>query len=143
MRISRRQFLTLTAGTAAGAAAWYYWPDEGIWNPCPTGALPRALADHELVQAAWHDIDPLQVWDGHVHLAGLGDSGSGMWASPKMNTLRHPFQWLQKKFYLNASCTERPGETDRDYVSRLLALLEDFRPGPKLLLLAFDLAQDC
>lgn len=142
MRISRRQFLTLTAGAAAGAAAWYYWPDEGLWNPCPIGALPPALADHELVKAAWDGIDPLQVWDGHVHLAGLGDSGSGMWASPKMDTLRHPFQWLQKKFYLNASCTERPGETDRDYVARLLALNEDFRPGTKMMLLAFDWVHD-
>lgn len=142
IRMSRRKFLYLGAGVAAGAAAWYYWPDEGIWNPCLTGALPRALAEHEVVRAAWDGIEPLQVWDGHVHLAGTGDSGSGMWASPKMDTLRHPFQWLQKKFYLNASCTERPGETDRDYVSRLLALLEDFRPGPKLLLLAFDWAHD-
>jgi mannonate dehydratase len=142
MRISRRQFLTLTAGTAAGAAAWYYWPEDGFWNPCLTGALPAPLAGHELVQAAWNGIDPLQVWDGHVHLAGLGDSGSGMWASPKMDTLRHPFQWLQKKFYLNASCTERSGETDRDYIARLLSLLEDFRPGAKLVLLAFDWAHD-
>lgn len=142
IRMSRRKFLYLGAGVAAGTAAWYYWPDEGIWNPCLTGALPRALAEHEVVRAAWDGIEPLQVWDGHVHLAGTGDSGSGMWASPKMDTLRHPFQWLQKKFYLNASCTERPGETDRDYVSRLLALLEDFRPGPKLLLLAFDWAHD-
>ena len=142
MRMNRRKFLYLTAGAAAGAAAWHYWPDEGFWNPCPSATLPRPLAEHEVMRAAWDGIDPLQVWDGHVHLAGTGDSGSGMWASPKMDTLRHPLQWLQKKFYLNASCTERPGETDRDYVGRLLALLEDFRPGPKLLLLAFDWAHD-
>jgi len=142
MHVSRRKFLFLTAGVAAGAAAWYYWPDEGIWNPCLTGELPRALADHDLVRAAWDGIDPLQVWDGHVHLAGLGDSGSGMWASPKMDTIRHPFQWLQKKFYLNASCTERAGETDRDYFLRLQSLYEDFRPGTKMLLLAFDWVHD-
>src|SRR5438309_9838327 len=66
----RRRLLLgfLGAGAAAfGAAAWRYWPEQGLWNPC-RAALPPRLANHELVAAAWQGLEAADVWDRHVHL---------------------------------------------------------------------------
>ena len=102
------------------------------------------LARHELVRAAWEGIDPDQMWDGHCHLAGNGDSGtgesgSGITLNPAMESLRYPLQYAQRLFFMNAGCVhDAPGQVDRSYVERMRHLLDDMRPGVKLLLLAFD-----
>lgn len=134
--MKRRHFLGLAAAGGLGAAAYRYWPDRGWVNPCLPEPLPRELARHPLVERSWEGIDPGEVWDCHVHLIGDGSSGSGCWFNPAMDRLSHPIQWIQKRFYLNASC---PGsDMDRGYVRRLLTLLEDFPPGYRAMLLAFD-----
>ncbi|MBI3937479.1 MAG: amidohydrolase family protein, partial [Betaproteobacteria bacterium] len=114
------------------------WPEEGIVNPC-RAALPPELAGHDLVREAWHGIDPAQVWDGHVHVAGIGDSGSGIWVNPGMRSLLHPLQYAQRLFYLNAGCVhDAPGRVDASYIERLHDLVDGMQPGVKLLLFAFD-----
>jgi mannonate dehydratase len=96
------------------------------------------------VRAAWDGIDPGKMWDSHCHLAGSGDSGagesgSGIYLNPAMESLRHPVQYAQRLFFMNAGCVhDAPGQVDRSYVERLRQLLNDLRPGVKLLLLAFD-----
>jgi uncharacterized protein len=87
----------LYAGLAAGfgaAGLWWLWPEQGIANPC-RAALPPHLADHEVVRAAWSGIDAAKVWDCHAHLAGSGDSGSGIWFNPEMESPLHPLQYAQ------------------------------------------------
>ncbi len=141
--IDRRRRRYLAGGCAAalaGAGAWRYWPEQGIANPC-LGALPPWLADHELVQAAWHGIDPAQVWDCHTHLVGTGDSPSGAWINPAMLSPLHPVQYAQRLFYLNAACTSSRS-VDESYVARLRQLMAGMRPGAKVLLLAFDRTYD-
>jgi predicted TIM-barrel fold metal-dependent hydrolase len=49
---------------------------------------------------------------------------------------------LQRRFYLNASCTEREGKVDEDFVTRLLQCLDVFPSGAKVMLLAFDFHYD-
>jgi predicted TIM-barrel fold metal-dependent hydrolase len=126
-----------------GLAAWRRWPEQGFVNPC-RAALPQGLARHELVRAAWEGIDPGRMWDGHCHLAGNGDSGtgesgSGIYLNPAMTSVSDPLQYAQRLFFMNASCVQdAPGRVDRSYVERLHQLLQDLRPGVKLLLLAFD-----
>jgi mannonate dehydratase len=120
-------------GRAYGA-----WPEQGIVNPC-RGALPPRLADHEIVQAAWSGIDAGNVWDCHAHLAGTGDSGSGIWVNPETQSVLHPLQYAQRLFYLNAGCaSDKPGRIDHSYVERMHDLIDGMKPGFKLLLLAFD-----
>jgi mannonate dehydratase len=132
----------LGAAAAAVAAAWRLWPPEGLWNPC-LARLPQRLARHELVRAAWEGIDPAQVWDAHAHLVGTGDSGSGVYVNPRMNSLLHPGQYARRLFFLNAGCVhDTPGSVDRAYVERLLNLMQGLRPGAKLLLFAFERAHD-
>lgn len=142
-RTKRRNFLLAGAGGAAliGAGAWHWWPEQGIANPC-LSTLPRALARHELVTAAWDHIDAAQVWDCHAHLAGIGDSGEGAWVNPRMQSLLHPIEFAQRLFYLNAGCAHNaPGRVDVSYIERMQNLLDGLRPGCKLMLLAFDHAR--
>ena len=136
---SKRRLLLAGIGAGIGAAAvWRLWPEQGIVNPC-RAALPPRLANHELVQVAWSGITAASVWDCHAHLLGNGDSGSGVWTNPEMESLWHPLQYAQRLFYLNAGCAHQvPGRVDQSYVERMHNLVDGMRPGVKLLLLAFD-----
>jgi predicted TIM-barrel fold metal-dependent hydrolase len=136
-------------GAGAGAAtlaAWRYWPEQGWWNPC-RAALPRRLAEHELVRAAWDGIDPARVWDSHAHLVGNGDSGSGIYLNPGMDSVLNPGLYARRLFFLNAGCVhDAPGSVDRSYIERMHNLVDGLiatgGPGVKLVLLAFELAYD-
>jgi mannonate dehydratase len=144
--MNRRRFLqacgVAALGAASGACDQPLSFEDGVFNPCLPGPLPPALRDHELVRAAWDGVDPLQFRDWHAHLAGVGDAGTGAWISPQMQSLWHPWQTLQHKFYLNAACTERDGQVDDDYVRRFLYYLEAFPRGAKAMWLAFDFHHD-
>ncbi|MFN2309562.1 MAG: amidohydrolase family protein [Gammaproteobacteria bacterium] len=140
--MQRREFLEWLG--LGGADTWLrrYWPRDGLWNACAPGPTPAALRDHPVLQACWEDIDPAQVWDAHAHLIGLGDNGGGAWVNPRMRRLRHPWQYTQFAFYLNAACAEQHSDRDGRFVERLLELLEAFPPGVRALLLAFDYRHD-
>jgi uncharacterized protein len=86
---------------AGALAAWRWWPEQGLWNPC-RARLPRRLAEHKLVRAAWDGIDPAQFWDAHAHLVGTGDAGSGVVVNPRMNSLLNPAEYARRLFFLNA-----------------------------------------
>jgi hypothetical protein len=138
MPSKRRKLILGAVGALAGAAAWRYWPEHGVFNPC-LKTLPDALARHELVAQAWAGVDPARMWDCHAHLVGTGDSGSGIRFNAKMESPRYPMMYAQRLFYLNASCASAPpGKVDATYVERLLALVEGLRPGVKVMLMAFD-----
>lgn len=127
---------------AAAIAAWRLWPEQGLWNPC-LAQLPRRLAAHPLVKAAWEGLDPALVWDAHSHLVGTGDSGSGIRVNPRMESLLNPGEYARRLFFLNAGCAQSD-ETgvDAAYVARMLTLLAGLAPGAKMLLFAFERAFD-
>lgn len=124
---------------AGALAAWRYWPDHGLWNPCKAG-LPPWVQRHELVRNAFQGLDPKQVWDAHTHLVGVGDSNSGILLNPRMNSAFNPSYYARRLFFLNAGCAYdiEGGSTDRAYVRRLLTLAGSLRPGAKLILFAFE-----
>jgi len=140
--VNRRSLLAALALTGAGAGIWRFWPEDGLFNPCEAQPLPASLAGHPLVRSAWQGIEPQYLWDCHVHLIGPGDSDSGLWINPDMRSLAHPIQWLQRHFYLNASCPSRGGSVDAGFLPRLMRLQDDFPRGSKLMLLAFDWFHD-
>jgi predicted TIM-barrel fold metal-dependent hydrolase len=119
----------------------FLWPEQGFWNPCRVG-LPFTLARHELVRSAWAGLEPERVWDAHTHLAGTGDSSSGIFVNPKMSSLLHPGHYARRLFFMNAGCAyDLPGESiDRAYLRRMLNLMSGMRRGVKLLLFAFERA---
>lgn len=130
------------AAGGAGVAAWRWWPEQGFWNPC-LARLPRHLAEHELVRAAWDGVDPARMWDAHAHLVGTGDSQSGIIVNSRMNSLFSPAQYARRLFFLNAGCAhDTPDSVDRSYVERMHNLLDGMRPGAKLLLFAFERSFD-
>ena len=128
---------------AGALAACRFWPEEGLWNPC-LAQLPRHLADHELVRAAWQGLDPASVWDSHAHLIGIGDSASGIYVNPRTESLLNPGEYARRLFFLNAGCVheERKGSVDRAYVERMHNLADGMKPGFKLVLFAFERAFD-
>ena len=137
--MNRRRFL-YGAGAAATAAAagCASWPDQGLWNPC-LAPLPPRLAGHELVQSAWDGLDPKKIWDSHAHLVGTGDSGSGIYLNPRMESLFSPAHYARRLFFLNAGCAhDAPGSIDLAYIERMHNLLDAMPPGVKLVLLAFE-----
>jgi len=140
--LNRRKVVLGIAGLGIAGLAYRYWPEDGFRNPCLQEPLPASLLEHDLVQSAWEGIDPARFWDCHTHLVGTGDSGYGLWINPQMQSLAHPVQWLQRAFYLNASCTADDGESDQQYINRLTWLMEQLPTGVKTLLLAFDYFHD-
>ena len=142
--MNRRAFvsslgLSLLGGIAAGCGLSL---EDGLFNPCLTDPLPEHLRNHEIVRTAWEGIDANHFWDCHVHIAGVGDGDPGVWINPQMKSLLHPWQNLQRRFYLNAACSEIEGKVDEDFVRRLLHYLDAFPAGAKIMLLAFDFNHD-
>ncbi len=125
------------AGTVVPASALRL--DEGtrIFNPC--GKLSNVLRTHALTLTAFEGLNPDDVWDCHVHLLGLGESGGGAWVTPKMQSAWNLRMYAQYRFYLNAACVD-PGlkNVDRDYLLRLRALMADFPVGYRAMVMAFD-----
>lgn len=142
--MNRRQFL-LGLGVAGASslayASYKFWPEQGLTNPCLAG-LPDPIKAHPLMQQIWHGIDAHQVWDSHVHLAGIGDSQSSkqnkaVWFNPNMDSYWHPILKIQKKFYMNGSCAT-DSNIDQSTVQRLAQLTAEMPTGFKLMLFAFD-----
>jgi len=110
----------------------------GLDNPC-RGKLPQALAQHDLVRAAFEGLDPHALWDVHAHLLGTGDSGSGCTVHPSMSQWWRPIEVLRRQAILNAACVgSDAASVDLAYVERLLSLTHDFPAGARWLLFAFD-----
>lgn len=128
--------------SAGACSVLRYWPEQGLRNEC-RAQLPRQLAEHPLVRAAWEGLDAAKVWDTHVHLVGTGDSGSGVYVNPEMSRPANPLLYARYLFYLNAGCVhDAPGRIDETFAARLLNLVESMQPGFKAMLFAFDCAVD-
>ena len=136
--MNRRNFLL--GMTGLGAAAWAggrWWPDGEWLNPCLAG-MPDALANHPLMQRAWDGINPQNVWDMHVHIAGTGDGGSGMVVNPAMDSVAHPILFAQKRTFMDAACASGRSSVDEAYLNRLLQLASAFPSGTKFMLYAME-----
>jgi len=136
--MKRRTFMLMAGLGLLGAGTYRHFLDQGLFNPCRPGPLPKSLRQHPLYTQIWQDIVPEQCWDVHTHLVGMGDGGSGIWVNPNMQTWRHPLQRVQMAFYLNAACIPPDTQADQAYVQQLQNLHQDFPQGVKHLLMAFD-----
>ena len=136
MRRSRRRLLAACGAAALGGCGFSL--EHGLFNPC-RGELPHDLARDGAVLEAWDGMDASRVWDCHAHLAGVGDSTSGIWLNPAITSVARPTLYAQRLLYLNAACLhDAPGRVDESYVERMQRLLEGMRPGVKVILLALD-----
>jgi hypothetical protein len=132
--VRRRGSLIETSALFMQGCNFQYGP--ALTNPC-LSRLPEHLSQHNLVLSALEGLDGKQMWDGHVHLIGTGDSDSGIWVNPHMRSILHPKQYLQFKFYLNAACADAEN-MNNSFLKHLLTLHKELPQGVRLLLLAFD-----
>lgn len=139
--MKRRDFLGVLGAGALGLTACPLSMEHGVWNPCLDPPETSKLS-RELVAAAFEDIDPATIWDVHAHLVGVGDGDTGAWTNPEMESPAHPFQMLQKRFYMNAACVEGQKPLDLAFLRRLNALHDQLPTGVKFMLLAFDVWHD-
>ncbi len=140
--LSRRRFLLLLAGSAVAGSAGWTLAKPVLINPCRSAIAPE-LETSPWLREAWAGLDPSQVWDGHVHLAGTGDGGSGIVIGPQLSSCLHPLQYGQRLAYMNGGCVETgAGKIDTSYAARLLHLIEAMPAGCKALLFAFDSLHD-
>lgn len=139
--LTRRRFLGLAVGAAALGAAGWTLAKPLLLNPCRT-AMPPELAASPWLAQVWEGLDPQQVWDCHVHLAGVGDGDSGVVIGPQLDSCLYPVQYGQRLLYMNAGCVEQGTGVDRSYAARLFNLAAAMPVGCKLLLFAFDRFHD-
>ena len=132
--MNRRAFLAaMGAATLAGCSDLSM--EQGLFNECRD---PQAgnLSRHPIVQDAWKGLQADQVWDVHVHLFGNGVGKDGVWLNPSFDRIRHAF-------FMNAACAgDDEAHVDEGIVARLGKQLDEFPPGAKAMLLAFDFTYD-
>jgi mannonate dehydratase len=144
MRLSRRRFLQaagLLATAGALGASGCHLRKPFLINPC-RAALPVSLADSPWLSRVWQGLDPKDVWDCHVHLAGLGDSDSGIVLGAQFSSPLNPLFYARRWFYMNAACAATSGSVDENFVSRLTEQVTVMPAGVKLMLFAFDYCHD-
>ena len=56
--------IALASIGALTAGGWYYWPEDGLTNPCLETSLPDDLAGNDLVATAWDGVDPIRLPGG-------------------------------------------------------------------------------
>lgn len=147
---ARRRFLQaagvlLATGLGIGVAnetSGFRLAKPLLLNPCRSG-LPESLRNSPWLAQVWQGLDPAQVWDCHAHIAGTGDSDSGIVLSSQFSSPLHPAFYVRRMFYMNAAgIATRPGTVDENYVQRLLDLVAEMPAGVKLMLFAFDYFHD-
>ncbi len=148
--MKRRHFLSLLGVLGVGGFSVFgfqklqkskYWPnDNNFLNPCLDSKLPEKLENNEIILSALEGIDSTQMWDGHVHLIGLGDTDSGIFVNPNYQDVFQLKNFIQLRFYLNASCLEPGISVDEAFVNRLKTL--KWGRGSRVILLAFDYSYD-
>jgi len=140
--VRRRSLLGGVAGTTVLLAACDFSLRDGLFNKC-AAELPAELRDSPLLRDVWKGLDAAKVWDGHCHVFGDGDSGGGLWFNPNLEKITNPRGYVQREFYINASCIdESPGKIDNSFVQRLLAQCRGMASGFNVLLFGFDWAHD-
>lgn len=103
---------------------------------------PMSAEAEALVARAFAGLEPRRILDTHVHLVGLGGSGSGCWVNPNMRSpVPHPIQWLKFGIYKAAGGVTDDAAADEQYREQLVRLARGLR-GARSLLLAFDQVHD-
>jgi uncharacterized protein len=98
--------------------------------------LSQKAAD--LIKRAFDGLDPQQLVDHHVHIAGLGAGGTNAFVNAKMHTWAHPFHRLKFKVYMSSAGINDEEHGDAEFVERLTSLVKNIANHGKHRILAFD-----
>lgn len=103
------------------------------------GASPAA---RRLLERAIAPFRGRLLFDYHVHVAGLGNSGSGLFINRRMQSWRHPLRHLAFQVYLSAAGVTDLEQADAQFVERVLRLMRGFPSPCRFCVLAFDKRYD-
>jgi mannonate dehydratase len=129
-----------------GAAAAFAWMHTRPAHAAPwatecRNGLSTALQDFAAQRLA--GLDPQALWDAHAHLLGNGDSGSGTQLHPSLTQGFNPIERARHRVILDAACVPADATSvDEAYLARWRQLAQDFPPGARWLLFAFEQAHD-
>jgi len=119
--------------------------EDGVFNECRPlrRGTPEDLARNAFVSDAWNGLRTDQVWDVHVHLFGNGRGDKGVWIDPDFDHGWGPANRARRMFFMNAACAgTEEDRLDGSMVRRLAELADQFPPGARAMLLAFDFTYD-
>ena len=92
----------------------------------------------KLIESAYADIDPSRLVDFHTHILGLGNSNSGIFINPAMQSPANPIRYFRFQAFKNASGIYKNDSGDQDYISRLLGLIHNLPKRGRFMILGFD-----
>ncbi len=134
----RRLLAVLGIGGLSAVGARFGLPR--LWRVGP--ARPVEGEARAFVERCFEGLDRAKLWDGHVHVIGMGTNGSGCDFDPDWQSHLHPWKRFQYELYLGAAGIPEGPDWDEQYVERLLRLHRLANPEGKLVLLAFDRRYD-
>ena len=91
-----------------------------------------------LINQAYADIDPSRLIDFHTHILGMGNSPSGIWINPAMQSLGNPLRYFRFQIFKNAAGIENIESADQNYLKRLLKLIDNLPYQGKFMILGLD-----
>ena len=142
--LQRRRRMALGIGAAlavAGAGTALLGFGRRYFNPCASVGDDGHRVDAGLALQVWSELDAAQVWDCHVHLAGIGSEPAEdrPWTNPRMRGAANPFLFAHFALYADAACVlDRPEDANEAYVTRLGQLAREFPGAAKFMLYAMD-----
>ncbi|WP_412470988.1 amidohydrolase family protein [Halobacteriovorax sp. RT-2-4] len=92
------------------------------YKPNEYEKLPKHVKD--FVEKSYDGIDLKKLRDTHLHIVGLGNSGSGIWVNPDMQDwYNHLSKYNRFNVYISASGVDDKSQADEQYVARLVELM--------------------
>jgi uncharacterized protein len=136
--LTRRRVLSLLGVGAVGLVATRLALPRFL-RPGPVRPI-EALSDgaRRLIAECFEGLDPARLWDGHAHMVGLGEGGSGCWVNPSMRSHLHPVDRLRFEIYMAAAGITASATAEEDYLARLLEMQRLANPAGRIVLMAFD-----
>ncbi len=152
--LSRRRLLQVAGLSSAALIAARYAVPHALRVPAPRPLEGEAA---QFVEGLFAGLDRRQMWDMHAHLIGTGETsaalgggvlgevprmgqGTGCRVSESVRNHLNLVERFRYDIYLAATgvADAAPGDLDRAYVERLLALQRGANPDGRMLLLALD-----
>lgn len=138
-----RVALSATLLAAAGGCGWLYdWVGGDFAGP--PSDLDASISDgaRRLVAEAFEGIDRDRLVDLHVHIAGLGTSGSGIWVNPDSYDFWNLIGSARHEVYMSAAGVTDEERADAQYVERLLDLIRSVEGHGRCFIYSLDRHHD-
>lgn len=113
------------------------------WNSLDTGKVPIPVNQYSakaqaMIQQACAGLEGQVVIDYHCHILGTGANHSGNYVNPKMQSWKHPVEYIRFWVYTKASGINDISKVEDQYLQKLLDQIKVLPYHSKFALLAFD-----